>query len=400
MSRAGLVLGALLLVACAPRTGLELVVRGPQSTTSVVAGIVELELVVGHASYCERWVADTAATGRRFDVAKRDLSRSPLHILVLPVTETDLAADVRPLVLARDASGHVVGVARFGAHSYRFEKVDRYATGIELFNEGRADGGPSYAASDGCVCLPGEPSIGTGKQIGCDQALPPSFARLADTAGCELPAGADLPSGACDGQLYPGETEMRDLPCFSTRDGACALGQRVCVDTGGRAWAGECAADPMLALPSGTLCAAFLACQQTPCADPLACLKRNTMHRTLHCTLRVDEQGGKVSACSGSSTQVALGSATGAGCIASMLDGIAVGAATVGWKAEGSGAAQVTSAFCPPTLQVDSVSGKPGALDPTTFTITVGDQLYDVELAYAVGCGQGKAANDLLCVGL
>ena len=404
LSRAGLVLGSALLMAfqlgaCAPKTGLELEVRGPKNPTSVMAGIVELELVVGHESYCERWVADETATGRRFDVAKRDLARSPLHVLVLPVTATDLAANVRPLLLARDASGHVVGVASFGAHAFRFEKVDRYVAEVQLFDEGRVDEGPSYATSDGCVCIPGQPSIGTGAQSGCDLALPPSFARLVDTAGCELPAGAALPA-VCDGQLYPGEQENRDLPCFRTSATACVLGQRTCVDTSGRAWGSECPADSALTLPSGALCDAFLACQQTACVDPVECLKRTTMHKLLQCTLHVAVNGGTVSVCPAASTQVALGSATGAQCTASMVDGKTVGGATIGWVVDGQAAAQVTSAHCPPTLRFDTLAGKPGDLAPATFPVTIGDQLYDVELTYAVGCGQGNGANDLHCVGL
>lgn len=367
-----------------------------------MAGVVELELVAAHASYCQRWVTDSSATGRRFDVSKRDLSRSPLRILVEPVQETDLAAEVRPLVLARDAAGRTIGVASFGSHVYRFEKVDRYVASVVLFGEGREPGGPTYVAPDGCVCIPGEPSIGNGTQTGCDESLPPSFARLADTAGCELPTGASLPS-ACDGQRYPDEVGNRLLPCFRAQGSTCAVGQRTCDDQNARAYADECAGDAKLSLPSGALCEAFLACQQTACIDPIACLKTSVPgHHPLKCTLPVTLDGGMASACPGAHVSMTIGSATGAACVASMLDGIHVGIATLGWQAAGESAAQVTSALCPPTLQVDAIDAKDSAaLAPTTFTVTVGDTLYDVQLSYPVGCDtKGKVSNDLRCVGL
>lgn len=367
------------------------------------AGIVELELVAAHASYCQRWVTDSTASGRRFDVKKRDLTRSPLRILLDPVQATDLDAQVLPLVLARDATGRTIGVASFGEQRYRFEKVDRYVATIALFGEGREPAGPSYAASDGCVCIPGQASIGNGTQTGCDLALPPSFARLADTAGCELAAGATLPSGVCDGQIYPDEVQGRMLPCFHASGGACSVGQRTCEDRNGRAYTSECKSDASLALPSGVLCEQFLACQQTACIDPVDCLKTSTPgHHPLKCALPVMLDGGMPRACDGAQTSVALGAATGSACVASMLDGTRVGIATLGWKSAGQSAAQVTSDLCPTTLQIDSIDAKAAtALAPTTFTATIGDSVYDVELSYPVGCDtKGKATNDLRCVGL
>ena len=400
--RSGLLFLAL-LTACAPRTGLELEVRGPLGTTSVEAGVVELELVAGHASYCERWVTDSAATGRRFEVKKRDLTRSPLRILLEPVQETDLAAQVLPIVLARDATGRTIGVASFGEQRFRFEKVERYVATIALFGEGREATGPSYAATDGCTCIPGQASIGNGTQKGCDLALPPSFARLADTAGCELASGAALPSGVCDGQLYPNEVPGRALPCFRASGGVCSIGQRICDDQNGRAYTSECKSDASLALPTGVLCDAFLACQQTACVDPVECLKTSTPARhPLRCTLRVMLDGGMARACDGAQTSVVVAATTGTACVASMLDGTRVGIATLGWKAAGQSAAQVTSDLCPPTLQLDALDAKDAmSLAPTSFTATIGDTLYDVELSYPVGCDtKGKASNDLRCVGL
>ncbi len=387
---------ALLLVsslgACADKTGLLLEVDGPMGQNTVTAGITQLRLVAAHASYCGRWVTSPELASLIVDVKDRDLGADPITILLTPDTRTDLSDAVRAQVLALDATGQLLGLASFAPKPFVYEEVRRYSAQIGLLGRGARSDGPKYVADDGCVCIPGQTYIGTSSGTGCDQRLPPSLDNLVSTAGCELPPGAALPIGVCDGQLYPGEHANRDVPCYATRSSACRVGQRTCNDQNGRALDRECAPqDATLSLPSGALCDAFLACERIACGDPVACLKTSALpHKQLRCTLPLspDPKDGAAQACEGGSWSATIGAPTGPACVSAMIDGTRVGAITLGWKKDGTDTPQLVSPLCPPTLAVGSVAvaDPKTAVGSSSFTVSIGDELYDVTLEVSVGC--------------
>ena len=195
------------LAGCSAKTGMLVEVQGPAGQSSIAAGVATLELVAAHRSWCERWVEDKDASHTRVDVHARDLHKKPYTFLIEPNHVTDLSEPVEVIVLARDANDRVIGAADFGDHPYRLRHLDEYTARIALLQRPEA----SYAASDGCVCLPGAPWMGNGSGAGCDLDVVTSFDRLIDTAGCELPPGArELTSPVCDGQQYDGETVDRE----------------------------------------------------------------------------------------------------------------------------------------------------------------------------------------------
>jgi hypothetical protein len=384
------------LAACAPQTGLLFEVQGPMGQSSVDAGITQLRLVVAHESYCERWITDQQASMLTVKVAGRDLERDPITILLTPDHQTSGIVNynneqpdpLRVIVLAEAGDGSLIGVAAFDPHPFVYEEVRKYSAPVVLIARNDA----SYLASDGCVCVPGVPLIGTSSGTGCDQDQPPSFARLVDTAGCELPAGAKLPIDVCDGQLYPGESKNRDVPCFANTQGACRAGHRICNDQGGRAYDRECVPDSTdPALPSGVLCDGYLGCEKTACADPGTCLLASTAgHRPLHCTLPVNPNlvNGATAPCDGGSWSYTFAGLSGAACVGTMLDGMRQGPATIGWKKDATTPDPVlVSSLCAPTLVVGRLDAKPDQL-PTQleFALSLGDAIYDVTLSFEVVC--------------
>lgn len=399
-----------LAAACNDQTGFLLEVQGPSGQSSIDAGIVSLHVLGVHASYCGREVSEDG-TSAIYSVAKRDLSRDPLTILVEPDHLTDLNQSVTPIVLALDANGALLGAASFNSQKFVYKQVTKYEAAINLYDSSAA---ASYLASDGCICAPGLPLVGNGSGQGCDALIPPSYDALVHTAGCELPAGEALPIGVCDGQLYPNETRQRMLPCYENVGGTCRIGTRTCYDQGGYAYGGGCApGNDGAALPTTALCDAFATCAMTSCTDPLVCEKeaKAIMHHALACTLPVapaaaNDMGTASQPCDDASDwSVALGATlTGSACTTSMLDGTQVGPFTLGWLANGQAIAtatpQVTASACPPTLFVSAVSEMPGALPAQqTFSFTLGDQIVDVTLTVSVGCpgAAGDAARKLTC---
>lgn len=399
----------LFLAACNQKTGLLIEVEGPDGTSSVAAGVATLHLVVARASYCGRQVATLGAGSLSFSVAGRDLTKKPASILVEPDHETDLRRSVDPIVLALDASGRLLGAAEFGPEKFVYKEVLEQKLPLRLY----ADGASDLAPDGGCVCAPGLPLVGDGSGQGCDARIPPSFDALENTAGCELPAGAALPLGVCDGQTYPGEQPDRTLPCYATVDGACRIGTRTCVDEGGVAYADACAPDATAgALPTSALCDAYATCEGTTCADPLACERQATTvtHHAVTCTLPVSptgiggDMGGGASPCDGPQDWVVpFGASAGATCAEAILDGTQVGPFTLGWQAAGQTGAQVTSTQCPPTFEIDAIGADPSALPATqVFSVSVNDTIYDVTLEVSVGCSgaAGDAGRKLRCTGL
>ncbi len=277
---------ALWLVGCNLKTGFVLEVSTHQ-LSSKTAGVATLELIMAQQSQCGRWVEDQSASRTTVDVHARELSTDPYQFLVEPVQATDIKAQVVPMVLARDASGQLLGEAPFGPRNWSLNHIDKYRHSIQLLTRGAQPTGPRYVSDDGCVCLPGQPWIGTGSQTGCDPNVVTSFARLQDTKGCELPPGAPLPV-ACDGQQYPNETTARTLPCFAVENGACRVDARTCQDDGGVAYTTECVPNPSAApLADSTLCDAYLICERNPCGDIIGCLTQALPVEPHSCTLRI-----------------------------------------------------------------------------------------------------------------
>jgi hypothetical protein len=385
------------LAGCSAKTGMLVEVQGPAGQSSIAAGVATLELVAAHRSWCERWVEDKDASHTRVDVHARDLQKKPYTFLIEPNHFTDLSEAVAVIVLARDASDRVIGAADFGDHPYRLRHLDEYTARIALLQRPEA----SYAASDGCVCLPGAPWMGNGSGAGCDLDVVTSFDRLIDTAGCELPPGArELTSPVCDGQQYDGETVDRELPCFAAHAGACQLTTRTCHDQDGVAWGEECLPDQAApSLPTGALCDAYLACEQQACGDLTACfLQKVPAARTLSCVLHVDPTtaaGAPIAPCaSGGKWQAVLdNTATAAGCVASAIEGVKQGAFSLGFLDTGATDPQATASDCPVTFAVGAIDANSPAEVPDghDLDVTIGDQVVHIHIHVERACDNGPS---------
>ena len=395
-----LALALLLLGGCVPATGTIVEVQGPDGMASTAAGIATLELVVAHPSWCERWVQDTTASRMRADVTGRDLDKRPYDFYVAPSHQTDLTQPVYYAVLAYSSTGQLLGEATFGTHTFDKDKVYKHQARIGLFDApARAAGGPKYVAGDGCVCVPGEPWLGTATGTGCDPLVITSFDRLVDTAGCELtPKGAPLPVPACDGQTYPNEPVDRQLPCYALDgNGACRVTMRHCADHDGQAWADECAtADTDVMAPSATLCARYLACEQTACGDVTGCLVAAMgAPVAVTCTLRVNPatpMGQPVKPCPGGKWQATFPMQAAAACDAAVVQGVDQPPFVLGLTIAGMMAAQPVATACPLGLQIDSIDAPYPMAVPTgkTFDVIVGDRLARVTLNVALECPLGE----------
>jgi hypothetical protein len=397
---------AVLLAGCTQQTGLLLEVHGPDGIPSTTAGVSALEYVVAHPSWCERWVQDLSASRTAVDVRGRDLGKRPYALLLHPVHLTDIDEKVFAIALARNGAGRVIGEAVFDAMRFEAGTVALHRQRVSLLGRRDEADGPMYATDDGCVCLPGQPWLATGTGTGCDLRVPSSFDRVVDTAGCELPPNATrLPVPVCDGQIYPGEEMDRMLPCFATRtlDGqtSCAVGVRGCHDTKGYAYDRECQPDSYSpALPSSTLCDAYRVCERNACADPVDCLRRALTPVARSCTLRIDPSApaGTIRPCADGKWRAPLdGTASGASCVATAIDGLNQPPLTVGPFDITTGAVQPVASSCPPVLGVDSIDVDSFDRVPDTMTVdlTVGDHLVRATLHVVFGC----AANvpSLVC---
>jgi hypothetical protein len=376
-------------------------------TLLLVAGCVpETSSVVAHPSYCGRWVGDATANHTRIKVAGRDLSKNPYDFLIKPTHQTDLSQPVYVAALAYDDAGQLLGEASFDAHPFSHGQVLRRRARISLFGAASQPDGPKYVTSDGCVCVPGQPWVGTGSGTTCDRQVVTSFARLGDTAGCELtPKGAPLPVPACDGQLFGDETNQRALPCFAAdAAGACRVTTRSCDDQFGVAYGSECTTDDgNPALPSATLCAQYRKCQQDPCGNLIGCFEAAfPARRNVACTLHVDpttKPGDKIQPCSGGTWKAELpGGATTSPCLATLIEGVAQPPFTIGLVAAMQMGAQALSTDCPTTLQVDALEALYPMALPTSkaFDLVVGEELVHVTVTIELSCPSGGVAS-LVC---
>jgi hypothetical protein len=393
-----------LLAGCAPETGLVLEVKGPDGTTSTAAGIVKLDFVVAHPSWCDRWVGVEPAMHTAVDVTGRDLTKKPYTFRVNPSHMTDLNEYVYAAALAYSADGKLLGEASFDAHPLEHGSVLKRTSGIFIFNRANLAGAPRYVSDDGCVCTPGEPWIGTGSGTGCDARVITSFDRLVETAGCELtPRGAPLPVPACDGQAYPNEAADRALPCWAADvQGACRMTHRNCRDTNGVAFTEECTTgntDAML--PSAELCARYLACEQDPCSDVAACFKAKfTQTANVKCTLPIDpttKPGEKIKPCGGGMWKAALPTSptSGTTCLAALPDGTELPPYSVGFAVPMQSALQVTASACPNEFAVAAIDAPyPAAVpDVKTLDMVLGEHLTHVTLQVVRSCAGGTSLS-------
>jgi hypothetical protein len=389
-------LAAVLLLACGchERTGFILEVSMHQ-TSSKAAGVATLELVMATQSWCDRWVEDQGVSGTKVDVHARELSKDPYDFLVEPVTATDIKAPVVPVVLARDANGQLLGEAPFGTLNWSVGHVDKYKRAVELLVRGSQSNGPRYVTDDGCVCLPGQPWMGTGTRTGCDNHVVTSFDRLQDTKDCELPQGSPLPI-ACDGQQYPNEAPNRDLPCFAEVNGACLVDVRSCQDQNGFAYNSECLpASSAPALPDSTMCDAYLACERNPCGDIIGCLTQALPQEAHFCTLRIAlTTDGKMHPCADGAWSTTLPAAA---CPAALLDGTLQPPFQLGFAISGQTDVQAIAPTCPVNFTVENIDAS--SYDDVPYShdlfMTAKDQLLRVHIDIEIGCLDGVPS--LIC---
>jgi hypothetical protein len=380
-----------LLAGCTSETGLLLDVSGPSGVSSSAAGVTSLELVVAHPSWCERWVEDLSASRTRVAVGGRDLSARPYSFLLRPVHLTDVNEPLMALALARDASDRLVGAASFPDLRWRVGDVVEQQDRVQVLSRASQPDGPVYDTADGCVCMPGQPWIGLGTGMGCDVGIPTSYARLMDTAGCELPPGsAGLPVPVCDGQLYPGEVADRALPCFAATQQNCHVAARGCHDGDGRAYNDECLPPTSApALPSSALCDAYLACERRACGDLIGCFRAALTPVQFECHMQVDRQT-PIRPCADGQWQAVLDAqASGADCVTALLDGNAQPPLTLSL-----GGGDPFASSCPPTLTVSAVDAA-ASLEtvPLSFDVwlTLGDHLARARLLLEIGCTNGPS---------
>lgn len=381
-------LAAVVLAAgCGAQTGILLEVEGPEGASSVTAGVTTLAFVASRESWCERQVADATASATRVDVRGRDLGAQPYSLLVKPARVTDLEQPVRLTALALGDGGRLVGVADFGAHPFELKRVNRFRERIVLT---RVDA--PVVSTDGCLCAPGLPRVGNGSRTGCDLDVVPSRARWSDTAGCELgPMNQQLAQPVCDGQDW-GDDANRELPCVSTKSGACRLAARVCRDRDGIGFETAClpAADAP-ELPSA-LCDAYRACEANPCGDIQACFRARAPRRTepLKCKLHLRAEQGTVTICDGERA-AAVSTMMGDSCPAALVDGRRAGPLLLSMGAPG----EVVSSECPPRLLADEFDAQAAVGTNATevrFDLLLGGELVEVRVTLARGCDANAPA--------
>ncbi|HZS40214.1 MAG TPA: hypothetical protein VFF06_25460 [Polyangia bacterium] len=382
---------ALAACGCGSQTGLLFDVEGPSGTSSLQAGIAQLEFRFAHKSYCDRWIEDAGARVIA-DVHARNLERAPFEVLLAPPHTVNLDDPVLALALARDASGALLGAAAFDPQPFSLHEYREYARRVDLFD--RTQPVDNWLADGGCACVSGAPWIGSGSGQACDQLVVPSFDALVSLAGCELPPSSPESLGpSCDGHGYPitfyDEPADRPLPCFSPNGSGCAVGQRTCADRDGVAWTEQCAPDgnaPVMASPK--LCQAYLGCEG--CGDQLACFRSKLAPAIEYrCTVHLDPAQSSPAPCADGKWQSGpLGQQTTGGCLAVMLDGTRQPPLTVGFADAGGHAQPVGD--CPATLEIEDVS--PDPMDdlvsiPRDFYFTVGDSLGHARLTFVRECG-------------
>jgi hypothetical protein len=401
-----LALALVMVAGCVPATGTILEVEGPMGTTSTAAGIATLELVVAYSSFCDRWVQDQSASRTKVSVAGRDLDKRPYEFLVAPSHQTDLTQPAYLAVLAYSATGELLGEATFGRHPFDKDKVYKHQARVRLFPASvRTPSGPKYVAGDGCVCVPGEPWLGTATGRGCDTRVITSLARLGDTAGCELtPTGAPLPVPVCDGQHYPNEPPDRALPCWAADGtGACRLKTRACADHDGQAWAEECVSDGGdFAMPAGSqLCARYLACEQTACGDVTGCFVQSLgTPQNVACTMRIDPatgMGQPIKPCTGASWRAAIPPAASQSCVGTVVQGTDQPPFTLGFAVAGGTTAQSTGTQCPLLFQIDNIDAPYPMAVPSgkIIDVVVGERLLHVYLNVVLACAGSEPS--LVC---
>ena len=379
-----------LLCGCTNKVGFLLEVKTHQNASSIDAGVQKLELVMAQKSFCDRWVEDKSASHVVVDVSKRDLGKEPYTFLVEPVQATDIKAEVVPIVLARGAGGQLLGEAGFGALHWNVPDVEKYTSVIEFLSRGSKADGPVYVADDGCVCLPGQPWMGTGSLGGCDPNVVTSFDRLQDTKGCELPQGAKLPV-ACDGQQYPNEVTDRALPCFANVNGACRVDTRNCHDDNGYAYDQECIPDDAApSLPDATLCDAYLACERNACGDVIGCFTQMITPEKHSCTLRLaltDDTA--MHPCADGEWLAPLGTAADV-CPAAILNGVHQPPFTIGFRVPNETDVQPVGS-CPLQLAVDQIDADSYDQVPYSFEFfaTIKNKLVQVHVDIVLGCEDG-----------
>ena len=395
----------LLAAGCAPDTGVILKVQGPQGGgSSTDAGITRLDFVIGHPSWCDRWVGVPPANRSTHDVSGRDLAKKPFEFRITPSHTTDLTQPMYAAALAYGSDGSLLGEASFDAHPFAKDKVLERTAQIFLYRDASA-GAPKYVATDGaCVCAPGEPWVGDGSGAGCDTRVITSFDRLIDTAGCELtPKGAALPVPVCDGQLYMDEPADRNLPCWSKDEvGDCRVTTRHCSDQNGVAYTEECnVATNDALLPAGTaLCDRYLACQQNACTDVIGCVRGMfTETANYKCTLPIDPTtapNDPIQPCpNGGSWSVTLPMQETADttCLAAMLDGTNQPPYHVGFTVSGQMGVHTLASGCPNTFSVDSIDAPyPMAVPDKEVDLVLGEHLVHVSINVVRACVDGALA--------
>jgi hypothetical protein len=387
----------LLLSGCTNKVGFLLEVKTHQ-VSSIDRGVQKLELVMAQQSFCGRWVEDKSASHVTVDVSKRDLGKNPYTFLVEPVQATDIKAEVVPIVLARGAGGQLLGEAGFGAlHWSVTDGVRQYAATLQFLSRGSQAGGPVYVADDGCVCLPGQPWMGTGSQSGCDPKVISSFDRLQDTKGCELPQGFQSLPIACDGQQYPNEVTDRQLPCFANVNGACRVDTRNCHDSDGYAYDQECVPDPAApSLPDSTLCDAYLACERNPCGDLIGCFTQKTTPEKHFCTLRIALTNDTAMHPCADGQWLATLATTADACPAAMLDGTHQPPFNIGFRVPNQTEVQPVGS-CPLQLAVDKIDADNYDQVPYSFQFfaTIKNKLVLFHVDVVLGCQD--AVPSLIC---
>jgi hypothetical protein len=149
------------------------------------------------------------------------------------------------------------------------------------------------------------------------------------------------------------------------------------------------ATDP--ALPSGALCDAYLGCEQNACGDLIGCFVGAVpAAHNLACTMHVQPDVLMPCVADGK-WELKLPptlTATGAACVASIVEGRIQPPFTVGFKDPDPTVTgtRTRSTLCPPTLVVESIASEPALPQTVKLVLTVGDQLINLDLKIVRSC--------------
>lgn len=275
-------------VSCQGETGVLIAVSGPSAAT--------LEFEVG-VKKGELFELDKDASGRRADVAGRNLNTHPYELMLEEPSDSGDPLQIRVLVLGITKEGGQEKIASVGLTDppQRFIRGEVLRRTVRLQAVGdalrvtsrdschvvrRGDDRLVWAADNNHDC---DPIAADAQPPDCNDADPSIYPGLAERC--------DEKDNNCDDKLAP-----TTGPCYGRQveEGPCRLGVRPCEGLGG-AERGDCVAGDEAAPEA--FCQAYSGCAHL--ADPLPCIADHARRKSLVCSWQM-----KANLCGGAYVQL------------------------------------------------------------------------------------------------